>query len=385
LIRQLAGFETFLLGPQQTELLAVAEQGPIILFNVAIRRSDALLVTRDGFKLLPLPNLKYHELESKARAMKEALDSLSLSKYPKASVQMSRILEWLWVVAAGPVLEFLGYTEQPQEGSNWPRVWWINSSFMNILPIHAAGYHHEGSGNTVLDRVISSYAPSIRSLIYARQKISNVGSGEQKAVVVAMPKTTNSADLPFVEKEVATLQTLLTTKVATVTLQNPKRIDVLSELRDCQIAHFACHGNSLSDPSQSHLMQEDYPLTVADLTSLRLEEGQLAYLSACYSADNRAVNLLDEGIHLVGACQLSGFPYVIGPLWRINDSHSAILAKRVYQHMLDVSGRIDVRKSSEALHLAVLKLRSEIRSVAGFSRAASVDPIVWAAFVHVGA
>ena len=121
-IRQLEGFETFLLVPQQAKLLAVAEQGPIIVFNVAIRRSDALLVTRDGFKLLPLPKLTYYDQEAKARAMKEALDSLSLRKYRKVSIQMSQILEWLSDVAAGPILEFLGYTEQPEEGSNWPRI-----------------------------------------------------------------------------------------------------------------------------------------------------------------------------------------------------------------------------------------------------------------------
>ncbi len=37
-----------------------------------------------------------------------------------------------------------------------------------MLPVHAAGYHRTHHGATVLDRVVSSYSPTVRALSYAR-------------------------------------------------------------------------------------------------------------------------------------------------------------------------------------------------------------------------
>ncbi|MGQ4333341.1 CHAT domain-containing protein [Streptomyces hayashii] len=56
----------------------------------------------------------------------------------------------------------------------------------------------------------------------------------------------------------------------------------------CQIAHFACHGASdRADPSKSLLLLHDHasdPLTVASLAPVRLDNVQLARLSACHTA-----------------------------------------------------------------------------------------------------
>jgi hypothetical protein len=52
------------------------------------------------------------------------------------------------------------------------------------------------------------------------------------------------------------------------------------------------------------------PLTVGDIAALKLDYPQLAYLSACHAASSIAYRLLDEAIHMAGACQLAGFPSV---------------------------------------------------------------------------
>ena len=52
------------------------------------------------------------------------------------------------------------------DGPGQPRVWWVATGSLALLPVHAAG-HRDGS-RTLLDRVISSYTPTVRSLTAAR-------------------------------------------------------------------------------------------------------------------------------------------------------------------------------------------------------------------------
>jgi hypothetical protein len=43
-----------------------------------------------------------------------------------------------------------------------PRLWWVATGVLAVLPLHAAGYPDAGEGGrprTVIDRVISSYTP----------------------------------------------------------------------------------------------------------------------------------------------------------------------------------------------------------------------------------
>ena len=139
--------------------------------------------------------------------------------------------------------------------------------------------------------------------------------------------------------------------------------------------------------SQSRLILDDWktePLSIADITALRLEVSQFAYLSACHAADSRSVGLMDEAIHLAGACQLAGFPSVVGTLWQINDIHAASVAKDVYTWMLGGGDKIDVGKVAEAVHRAVRHLRDETRWLPGFSRNVPDDPRLRAPYIHMG-
>lgn len=94
-------------------------------------------------------------------------------------------------------------------------------------------------------------------------------------------------------------------------------------------------------------------------------------------------NLLEEGIHLSGACQLAGIPRVIATLWWIQDPNSASIATNIYNSMVH-DGVIDASRSAEALHSAVRRLRAETtRQVWG--GAEEIFPIRWAAYIHSGA
>lgn len=257
---------------------------------------------------------------------------------------------------------------------------------MRLLPIHAAGYHDLGPQKNALDRVISSYASTIKSLLFARKKSRRAFNDPQKMMLVGMPRTAGKTDLPGVDQEVKELENLFSAQIPTTIFQSPTRETVLKELRKFEIVHFACHGDSnLFNPTQSCLYLSDGPLTVSDVTSLNIQSCQLAYLSACHTATTKEVRLLDESINISYAMQLAGFPSVIGTLWQVNDASSAEIAKEIYGCMLEGSGKLDVRRSAEGLHKSIRRLRDKTRRVSGFSKELPNDPLVWAPYIHLGA
>lgn len=329
-------------------------------------------------------------MEEKSQRFLESIQNLNLSNYRATKKEIKGILGWLWEVIVDPVLSELGFCNSVNIGDSWPRIWWVGSRFLNILPIHAAGYHEPGDSRNCLDRVISSYSPSIKALLHSRNLATKAEPCDgQNVLLVGMPTTPNKRDLPYAKEEIDEIIPLLAPSRMTV-MWTPEKKDLLAKLRNCQLVHFACHGElSVSNPSQSLLLLQDWnvtPLTVSDLLSLNIQKGQLAYLSACNAASSRHFRLLDESIHLAAACQQAGFPSVIGSLWRVDDSHSSRVARDVYKMMYTGMGNtIDTTCSAEALHLAVRKLRNETQTETRISKQTSGDPLMWAPYIHVGA
>jgi len=198
------------------------------------------------------------------------------------------------------------------------------------------------------------------------------------------------------------LESLIPALIPRVVLDTPYKEDVMRALDDCSVFHFAGHGLSHpSDPSMSTLLMTDWqtnPLTVKDLVALKLHKNPplLAYLSACSTGENRDSRLLDEGIHLMSACQLAGFRSVIGSLWEVSDKHCVDVAKDVYNTMIK-SGMSD-ESVSLGLHHAALNLRGghgrtnttrEARDARLIETEESEesrigDPFIWAAYIHMG-
>jgi CHAT domain-containing protein len=172
-----------------------------------------------------------------------------------------------------------------------------------------------------------------------------------------MSTTPGCSELPFAKAEMMELDNLLPASISRETLQEPLKERIMTSLDGCSIFHFAGHGKSdRSDPSNSTLLMADWqtnPLTVKDLVSLKLHQNPpfLAYLSACSTGLNLTTNLIDEGIHLMSACQLAGFRYVIGSLWEVPDKHCVDVAKDVYNAMIK-AGMSD-ESVSQGLHNAI--------------------------------
>ncbi|KAH6880715.1 CHAT domain-containing protein [Thelonectria olida] len=344
-IRTKPGFESFLTVPDETSLRAAATFGPIVVINVTAYRCDALVLTKDQIRVVHLPKLKTTELEERAQLG----DRGSL-----------KALEWLWDVVANPILDALGIT-QPPPLDDWPHIWWIPTGILSSFPIHAAGYHMDGSSRTVLDRAMSSYSSSVKAIIQSRQRQVNSPS-QARALVVSMKETPGHHALPFATKEAAVLRDWCDSMgVDTVTPERKKQ-DILSHLPSCSIFHFAGHGHTnSSDPSQSALLLEDWEteqLTVAALLEIDLRGRQpfLAYLSACGTGEIKDERFVDESLHLVSAFQLSGFRHVIGTLWGVIDEMCVDMSRITYREMMK-GGMLD-GSVCRGLHVASRELRT---------------------------
>jgi tetratricopeptide (TPR) repeat protein len=380
-IRRTPGFERFLLPPSIPELTAAAHDGPVVLFSVARQRSDAIALTPAGVQAIPLPAFGLDTINEKISTFYSALATIEADTSFKvkfeAETAISDVLGWLWDVAAAPVLDALGYTGQPGPGRPYPRIWWAPTGPASFLPIHAAGYHRSDRTYpmpTVMDRVVSSYTPTIRTLIHLRSRPVSSASAS-RALLVALGQTPGAADLPDVQREIDGIIRLLP-EAFVLEGEEATQAQVLDGLRGASLAHFACHGISMADrPSDSQLLVYDHvrhPLTVLDISRLRLTDPRLAFLSACSTAQPSAT-LTDEAIHITSAFQLAGYPHVIGTLWTISDVAAATITEAVYEQLATNSG-IDISNVAQALHTAVLKTRDD----------APMRPSRWAAYVHAG-
>ena len=365
--RELPGFDGFLRPPPASSLSAAAD-GPVVVVTVT-RWACAALIARGGrVTRLELPELT---ADSVADVVRRYLAAIGAHDARDATATFGELLEpelaeclaVLWDGLAEPILDHLGFGATPEDP--WPRLWWCPTGPLAFLPLHAAG-RHGTPGAAVVDRVISSYTPTLRALRQARQARPTAGS----MLVVGLPETPGLPELPSVEAESELLARLLPGRVTALTGREATRARVLAELPAAAWAHFACHGRQdPRDPSSGALLLHDGPLSVTDLAALR-HTGDLAYLSGCKTAVGGA-DLPDEAITLAAALQYTGFRHVIATLWTVGDAYAARVAADVYAE-LAVDGRIDADRAAGALHRAVRRLRERAMLSA------------WTPFVHLG-
>ncbi|MFI0483521.1 CHAT domain-containing protein [Actinomadura sp. 9N215] len=379
-IRTLPGFARFLLPPTAAELLAAAREGPVVLLSVSEFGSDALLLTAAGLDVVPLPGATPAAVDEQARAFLATRGAGPAAE--GRDEQIGRTLEWIWDVIAEPVLERLDLPAATVGDGTPSRLWWCPTGPLSLLPLHAAGHHRASPSRparTVLDRVMSSYTPTVRALLHARRQPSAAGEdgGDARSVrvlMVPMPRTSGATDLPGVTAESERLRGWRSGQVTELRPDDVHRDRVLGMLAHHDAAHFACHALSDPDrPSKSHLLLSDHenrPLTVMDIAALRLTDAKFAYLSACSTARAEGP-LADEAIHLASAFQLAGYRSVIATLWPTLDRPAARFAAGVY----DTIGRHGVTAAAYALHVTTLRLRER------YPR----NPEVWAGYAHVGA
>ncbi|WP_431773472.1 CHAT domain-containing protein [Streptomyces cucumeris] len=375
-LQRLPGFERFLLPLPLglPDLLPAAAEGPVVSVNVNPRRCDALVLRPDGLVPVALPGLRAGELIEQAEAFHEAIGVLTgggggLLAGPARQVVVET-LGWLWDVLAEPVLTSLGLTGPPPEGEPWPRLWWSPTGPLNSLPLHAAG-HHGRPGDAVLDRVVSSYTPTLRSLLHSR---AQPVAARRAALAVAMPDTPGHAPLPRTVDEAGVLAARAG-GAAPLVGAAATREAVLAALPGAAVAHFACHaGSDPADPAASHLLLHDGPLSLSAISALHLDGAELAYLSACGTARGGA-RLADEAIHVASAFHLAGYAQAVATLWEVGDEVAAEVAAGFHGALEDALTAADRLPGARALHTVTRRMRN----------ARPDQPWTWAALLHAGA
>ncbi|RSM73153.1 hypothetical protein DMB66_03745 [Actinoplanes sp. ATCC 53533] len=369
-VRSTEGFGTFLAPTPFRELRPAAANGPVVLVNVSAVRCDALIVTTDGVRLVPLPDLTEADCLHRAVDLPRVVAARDLAPAPAAVPPMVDLLDWLWNTIGAPVVAALDLA------SPLPRLWWSPTGPLSALPLHAAG--------ALPDLVVSSYTPTLGALLRAG---TSAPASRPVVLAVGMPKTPpigalRPADLPGVTAELDRLAARLpvrqmrtaTDDQAVPDDQLPTVSRVLDALGSHTWVHLACHGGQdPDDPSSGAVYLADGPLTVLRIAALDLRDAELAFLSACSTAVG-GTDLRDEAIHLAAAMQVAGYRHVVATAWSISDEHTPDLVDRTYARLAPADGSPDAGRSARALHEAVAALRAELPD----------RPDLWAAYLHVG-
>ncbi|KAL5342735.1 CHAT domain-containing protein [Aspergillus crustosus] len=391
-IRLVPGYEHFLERLSEHDYMSLAAPGPIVSFNVTKYRSDAIIITSTKIISIRLEKLQLSDLKRyvpKVTGENQLSKGLASTKKQR-NQELQDILRWLWDTAVFPVLRALDFHHShPLEVKSLPRIWWLASGYMGLLPMHAA---NDGNGTATMDYAISSYTPTLAALRFSRDQVSRRPrelNPNPNLLFVLAPEKPGHHDLNS-EAELQSIKDGLDTRcnISYTLLDRPSKLDVLSELPTSHIIHFSCHGvSNPTDPSASGLLLPaadgagSIP-TVHDLAAVSHARAQLAFLSACSTAESSSDDLLDETIHIASAFQLVGFPHVVASLWEISDRDAVAICGLFYKELgwrLAAGGGLLEGVISDALHWALQRVRRSKRVVK------TGGVLSWAPFIHMGA
>jgi CHAT domain-containing protein len=187
---------------------------------------------------------------------------------------------------------------------------WCPTGPFTFLPIHAAGIYHTEGTECVSDYVLSSYAPTISSLLSTISPPTNLF----KMMAVIQPDTPGQGPLPCTLDELRKIEAHVPNNNLVKLLRGSVQ-EVVLNLPLVSVAHFACHGQQNSEnPLESALILHDGELKVSEIMQQPMPNASLAFLSACETAMGDK-NLPDEMIHLGATLLFAGFHGVIATMW----------------------------------------------------------------------
>lgn len=410
-IRRQPGFEDFMrLGRQPSDLQKHAVDAPIVYVNADHSRSDALVISKDRVYNIPLPLFSMSEIATRAKEMVEARFELGTGPEgaSRAMDKFEDIMAWLWDAAARPILDALDFSGYPRFGrreQRKPKVIWITTGWINILPIHAAGRYGPRASSPprgpscVHDAVVSAHATSARALTYSRERSLHLQArrllapspSRQTALLVTAEHTPGRARLPHAAREAAAVADALAPLADCTILAQPTVAATRAALANADLALFACHAQaSREDPSRSALLLGGAePLSVRVLLGAGAAAGApsarcaLACLSSCESGLGSDLLLGDEGLSVAGALHMAGVPHAVSSLWLVDDAVACEVATGLFGYLRDVacgqededggSGWITGERAAEALDASVAVQRRK-----------GTRPMLWGPFICTG-
>lgn len=364
----------FLRETPYSHLRMAAAEGPIIVVNISQLRSDALVITHleTSPVVIPLADEVSAEgfLEMITRLGSELGDATVYARADETrSSRVQSVLTELWNLVVGPVMDHL----RDLGIARMSRIWWCPTGILCALPLHAARSFESHNGSLgCSDLYVSSYTPTIGSLIAARANLSPLPSIPG---IIAVGQL--DASLPTVLDEIQVVKEL-GSSVDELIGEEASPDTVLFGLQSHTWAHLACHGHLDRNIFHSSFKLHNHSsLRIVDIIRARMPDAEFAFLSACHSAAiGNQTNTPDEVVHLAAAMQFCGFRSVVGTLWAMSDADAPNMAREFYGYMFrhgDPS-KVDYREAAMALRVATKALRK-----------AKVPVDRWINFIHIGA
>lgn len=330
-----------------------AEHGAVVLLNLSRYRSDALVVFGGRVLTVPLP-------KATPEAAAEQAGAALAGALRRDEPLLRGCLEWSWQHIVRPVLARMGYTRTPPPGKRWPRVWWCVTGPATYLPLHAAT---ASDGTSALERIVSSYTPTLRTLLRGRYRDrprspnALVAAGSTEHVARELPRRNQVVARHWPHADVVSTETASST-------------DVLHQLPEYSWVH-VCE-RSVAYPGQpaagNVLARENAQgLGVVEIGQVPLQHAELCTLGRCATAPETPS---PAAVTLPAALGFAGYVHVLGSLWETDERSVGDALEGVYAEI--VGGEID--HTGYALHDAARRLREEFPT----------DPSRWAGFVHVG-
>jgi CHAT domain-containing protein len=225
---------------------------------------------------------------------------------------------------------------------------WLPSGWLGVLPLGIA--QNPAIKQRLADDYEITIAPSLEALASARRHADNARPATLAAIV------NPTGDLPGTEKEGEIVASHFTPDSRLLLLGAQATPDaVLTALKTQTHWHFASHGTfSWADVRQSALiMHGPVRLSVGQLQATTgLGRPRLVVLSACETGLVDIISNPDEFIGLPGTFMALGAAGVVGTLWPVNDTATALLMARFYE--LHIGERL---KPASALSRAQAWLR----------------------------
>ncbi|KAK7464106.1 hypothetical protein VKT23_006268 [Stygiomarasmius scandens] len=395
-IRACEGFANFLKPKTLSELTVAAAHGPIVIVNVAESRCDALVLSSsEDIIHVPLPAFSQEQADELQLQVLSFLDSKRVRKSrngervmysirpdPNYKDDFKSVLASLWHNIVQPILTRI---ESMLCKDLIPHLTWCTTGALAFLPIHAAGIY--GSPDTsndknISDFVASSYTTTVTAMLNSASNKQGPLMSNPNILIISQPNTPGQAPLPGIEKEVDAIQRCTLPEHISHLSHAAATVDkVVLQMRRYNVVHLACHGlQDPRNPIDSGFALYDKKLKLKDLMKLRLENAELAVLSACQTATGYQ-NLPEEAIHLAAGMLTIGYSSVIATMWSIQDNDAPFITEKVYASLFgyrdkDVSENESTRLGpAYALHEAVKCLRREVGDTE-FHR--------WVPFIHFG-
>ncbi|KAJ3505303.1 hypothetical protein NLJ89_g7491 [Agrocybe chaxingu] len=407
-IRAIPGFHDFLQPPNASYLLSrLPQEGPIVIFNIGQKRSDALALVSgcDTPLHVALENFSHEQVLGLSGTLRKYLRTRDIQrddedlevdrsghKVPPLGMQGSlyKVLGSLWANAVKPILDALGFSGLT---SDRPRIWWCPTGPLAFLPLHAAGIFAKDrtARSSTCDFVVSSYTPSISSLLDKLNETPTDRRRHDNLLLVSQPETPGHSRLPGAKKETEALETMMSShSIESRLLEGAAATasQVKEELITHNWVHFACHAvQDIAEPLNSGFHLHDGRLQLLEIMQERLSKTDHAFLSACQTSMGDE-KLSDEAIHLAAGMLAAGYRGVVATMWSIQDKYGPEIATTFYSHLLE-EGRsptseegvsvtkLDGAGAGRALDFSTQKIRETL----GDGERAL---LAWLPYVHFG-